>query len=149
MKSFLKRFCLLLLAVCLFMGLATPKASAAINLNVAKYVIENYTISNRTPIKRIKKGSCWTCNGKITSRYSTIKSIRAEISDGKQCFSSAEVPVNAKTYNLSDYGKAKSIDKNMRFDKLNIGTYYYRVFAKDARSNTYYLLFADTFTVYK
>lgn len=105
-----------LLLLCLLLSIIGPiKARAA----------EGITISNGTFPGWVKKGDVFILKG-IVNSDSTISSLTAGIYDShKNTKYEKTVYPNSKSYNL------KGIDSAMRFDKLGVGTYIYRIVVKN------------------
>ncbi len=83
-------------------------------------------VSGATKPTTLKQGSFFNMKGTITSAKS-LKEVRFTIYDstGKKCLQRYTVSTSAKTYNIAN------ADPYLIFDKLAIGTYYYRVRAYD------------------
>lgn len=90
-------------------------------------------IANATQPSSIIQGAYFDCKGTVTSNYN-ITNVTGKItsSDGKTALYTKAVKPDAKSYSL--YGN--SIDTALLFNKLTVGTYYYKVTATDASGKT-------------
>lgn len=100
-------------------------------------------ITNQTKPTTIMKGKYFDCKGTITSNYK-ITWVGGYIlaSNGSTIVQQTGAKPNAKSYSL--YGKA--IDLNLKFNKLQAGTYYYKITAHDASGRRLTLIY-QKFTV--
>lgn len=85
-------------------------------------------ISGQSTPTSFYKGTSWTPTGKITSNYNITK-VNGYIlaSDASTKVYSKSVTPNAKSYSL----KGSDIASALKFSSLDVGTYYYKVTAKD------------------
>lgn len=85
----------------------------------------------------ITQGNAFSIKGTISSNY-TLNSVMGQIlkSDRKTVVYEKTVNPNAKTYNLYN----SSVDTALLFNKLSVGTYYYKVFAKDVSGKSVVLV---------
>lgn len=101
-----------------------PNASTIANSNIAKIP------------STITQGNAWTCDGTVSSNYN-IKYVNGYIitntgkkdkwNDETKVYSSFNSNIGAKTYNL----KNSKTDRELLFDKLSPGNYYYIITARD------------------
>lgn len=92
----------------------------------AQAATSKITISGATKPSTIKKGSFFNMKGTVKSA-NTLKEIRCTLynSNGKKCLQRFITYPKSKTYDL------RRADPYLTFDKLNAGTYYYRVLCID------------------
>lgn len=86
-------------------------------------------ISGSSNPPTLTQGGSWTATGTITSNYN-ITWVGGYIlgSDAKSIVDSSSAKPNTKSYNL----KNSVVDRNLDFNKLKPGTYYYKITAHDA-----------------
>lgn len=100
-------------------------------------------ITGASNISTLKQGSSWTCRGTVSSNY-VIREVMGTIyeSDGiKVIYRALEYP-NSKSYKIQN----NKIDKELLFNMLSAGTYYYTIVASDASGKTLTLV-RNKFTV--
>lgn len=100
------------------------------------------TIANGTSVPQsLKKGSCLTVKGTVSSASSNLTSVTVGIYDSQNKLVTGKTAIpNAKTYNI---GK---LDSYVEFNKLTDGEYAYMVFATNA-ANENYVITNQKFTV--
>lgn len=137
MKKIVKKFVLATLIICIIMS---QWGTYGLTVNAAG---SGLSISGSSTIKKIKKGSAWTCKGTVSSNYA-LKEVRGTIyeSDGLTVKYRKSVYPNSNTYTLQN----GEIDKALLFDKLQAGIYHYTIVATDA-SGTTKTLINNKFTV--
>jgi hypothetical protein len=93
-------------------------------------------ISDVTTPKTLKKGKSWTCTGTVTSAID-LERVFGQIVNANN---------NKIVYSYTDYVSTKSykmagskIDKNLLFNKLSEGTYYYMITAINAHGSTVWI----------
>lgn len=105
-------------------------------------VSDTMSISNGTSLPAaLKKGKCVTVKGVVTSADSDISSLTVGVydKDGKLVTGKTVAP-NAKTYNVT------KVDSDIAFNKLDNGTYTYKVTATNA-ANTDFVVVSQEFAV--
>ncbi|MDE7120784.1 MAG: hypothetical protein K2O42_01320 [Oscillospiraceae bacterium] len=103
---------------------------------------DTMSISNGTSLPAaLKKGKCVTVKGVVTSSDSNITSLTVGVydKDGKLMTGKTVAP-NAKTYNVT------KVDSDIAFNKLDNGTYTYKVIATNA-ANTDFVVVSQEFAV--
>lgn len=100
------------------------------------------TIANGTNVpESLKKGSCLTVKGTVSSASSDITSVTVGVYDSQNKLVTGKTAIpNAKTYNI---GK---LDPYVEFNKLTDGEYAYMVFATNS-ANENYVITNQKFTV--
>ncbi len=113
--------------------------------NTEKKAASNLAIKNAAVPSKLYLGDAYSCKGEITSNY-VITNVTGQIlkDDGTTAVYTKTVDPKGKIYNLY---KSK-IDEAMLFNKLALGTYYYRVTATD-KSGAKLSLIDAKFTVVK
>ena len=97
----------------------TTTSSTASTLKISSY---NYPSS-------IKAGSSYSIKGTIKSNYSISKvTVKVLNSDGDTVLSASATP-NAKSYSIAN------LDSKIKFGSLSVGTYTYKVTAKDTKGS--------------
>ena len=97
-------------------------------------VNDTITVMNYNHPTSVKPGSSFSLYGTVVSGKSDIKELTVGIYDTAGVLQTGKtVYPNAKTYSISD------IDSYIRFGTLDIGTYRYKITAKNS-SDTYYLV---------
>lgn len=114
------------------MVIAAVMAICCLNLNSTEAMAaakSTLTINERKAPTTLTVGSSWTVTGTITSNYN-ITWIGGYIlkSDHSTVVDKYGVKPNKKSYNL----KYSAVDRNLDFNKLSIGSYYYKITAHDA-----------------
>lgn len=90
------------------------------------------TISNATTPPTLTSGKSWTCTGNITSQVA-LQSVSGYIlNSSKNNVYSYTVNTTAKSYSMA----GSIIDKNLYFNKLSAGTYYYKISATNSAGTT-------------
>lgn len=112
--------------------IAAVMAICCLNLNSTEVMAaakSTLTINERKAPTTLTVGSSWTVTGTITSNYN-ITWIGGYIlkSDHSTVVDKYGVKPNKKSYNL----KYSAVDRNLDFNKLSIGSYYYKITAHDA-----------------
>ena len=112
--------------------IAAVMAICCLNLNSTEAMAaakSTLTINERKAPTTLTVGSSWTVTGTITSNYN-ITWIGGYIlkSDHSTVVDKYGVKPNKKSYNL----KYSAVDRNLDFNKLSIGSYYYKITAHDA-----------------
>lgn len=89
-------------------------------------------VSGATTPGTLRKGASWTCTGTVISQ-SNLVSVSGYILDAnyKIVYSSIQ-NTSAKTYKMA----GSKIDRNLLFNKLSEGTYYYQICATNAYGST-------------
>ncbi len=100
------------------------------------------TIANGTVVPdTLKKGSCLSVKGVVTSSSSDMTSVTVGVYDSNKKLVTGKTAVpNAKTYDIS------KLDSYVEFNKLPEGSYTYMVFANNA-ANSNYVVVNKNFTV--
>ena len=95
------------------------------------------SISNKDYPKEVTLGSDWTCQGKISSNYN-INQVSGYIlgNDNSTVLYSKTVNPSARSYSLAN----GEIDKALLFNKLEAGSYYYKITAKDTSGKSLTLI---------
>ena len=111
----------------------------AFNVSDGKDVM---TIANGTAVPdTLKKGSCLSVKGTVTSSASNMTSVTVGVYDSNKKLVTGKTAVpNAKSYDVS------KLDNFVEFNKLADGNYTYMVFASNA-NNSNYVIVNKNFTV--
>ncbi|MFG6323406.1 MAG: M23 family metallopeptidase [Lachnospiraceae bacterium] len=137
MKKVLKQIVIIAITVCIILS---EWGTYGLNANASN---SGLSISGASTIRKIKKGSAWTCKGTVSSNY-ILKEVRGTIyeSDGLTVKYRKSAYPDSNTYVLQN----GEIDKALLFNKLQAGVYYYTIVATDA-SGTTKTLVNNKFTV--
>ena len=102
--------------------------------------IDKLTLADAVYPSSLEVGAFFSVYGKITSSVSEISEVTVGVYDaaGKLC-TGKTVSVNAKTFEVF------SVDRDVYFNKLTAGIYYYRIIAKNSAGTT--MLLDASFTV--
>lgn len=127
MKNIIKKIVIIAITVCIILS---EWGTYGLNVNASD---SGLSISGASTIKKIKKGSAWTCKGTVSSNY-ILKEVRGTIyeSDGLTVKYRKSAYPNSNTYVLQN----GEIDKALLFNKLQAGVYYYTIVATDASGTT-------------
>lgn len=125
----------------------TSSAKTLINATfTVKKPASKLKISNQKEPGSLVKGTKWTTVGKITSNYNITKVTGYILaSDGTTKKYSKSVEPNDTTFQL----KGSDINTALKFDKLDTGSYIYKVTAKDASGEGAKVLIEVPFKVTK
>lgn len=110
----------------------------------AAFTVTTSKIENLVAPARLYLGKAFAISGKITSKYN-LTSVKAGITDtaGKWLAGQSKtVKPGKKTYNI------KRLDAALSFGNLDAGTYRFKVYIKDKKKNTKYIV-NQKFTVSK
>lgn len=96
-----------------------------------KVVTDKITISNYNYPTSLKLGKAYSIKGIVSSEYSNISSVTVGVyNKSGKLMTGKTVATNSKSYNIVN------IDKYVEFNKLSIGTYYYKVVVKNSSGTT-------------
>ena len=118
---------------------ARDEIGTSINTGKLKFQVINPTpastlaISSETKPSSIVQGNYFDCKGEITSNYK-ITNVTGSILKSDQ---STVVYTGSATPNATSYSiRSGAIDMALLFNKLSVGTYYYKIVATDASGKT-------------